>query len=288
MKKILIGMDFSTSALNALEQAIHLTKIYDFEPVIVYSQENFFDWFDTVQSGPERMSEETLEKMNTVLDAYPTDIRERIEVEYWEGRPAQAMLKSAKQNQVELIVMGMKGRSAIEEIFVGSTCQRVVELSERPVFAVHDHLKTLPKKMVYCCDFLSSNTAAFNWAKKLSKIDHISTDLLHIVTPSSVVEAKDVDIHSIQSLEDALNRALEQAKLDANQLAGAFLSNTREFIQKTPIVAPGVEIMKHIKEHKNDLVVLGSHGHRQVKRWLLGSTADYLLRRSEISLFIAK
>lgn len=45
-------------------------------------------------------------------------------------------------------------------------------------------------------------------------------------------------------------------------------------------------ILDYIEDNGVDLVVLSSHGRSGVSRWLMGSTADKVLRRSRVPVFL--
>jgi nucleotide-binding universal stress UspA family protein len=45
-------------------------------------------------------------------------------------------------------------------------------------------------------------------------------------------------------------------------------------------------ILDYIEDNGVDLVILSSHGRSGVSRWLLGSTADKVLRRSRVPVFL--
>jgi len=54
-----------------------------------------------------------------------------------QGIPFQEALKVAEEEDIGLIVLGSHGRSAIREVFTGSTFENVARLSRRPVLVVH-------------------------------------------------------------------------------------------------------------------------------------------------------
>jgi nucleotide-binding universal stress UspA family protein len=51
---------------------------------------------------------------------------------------------------------------------------------------------------------------------------------------------------------------------------------------------PKREIVAEAEEWAADLVVLGSHGHSGIGRWLLGSTADYVVRHAPCSVEVIR
>jgi nucleotide-binding universal stress UspA family protein len=53
------------------------------------------------------------------------------------GRPYQEILQMTLENETDLVVMGVRGRNAVDLALFGSTTQRVIQLGASPVLAVH-------------------------------------------------------------------------------------------------------------------------------------------------------
>jgi len=51
---------------------------------------------------------------------------------------------------------------------------------------------------------------------------------------------------------------------------------------------PRVEIVDEAERWGADLVILGSHGRTGVKRWLMGSVAEYVVRHAPCSVEVAR
>ena len=50
--------------------------------------------------------------------------------------------------------------------------------------------------------------------------------------------------------------------------------------------APANEIVRYAEAHHADVVVLGSHGHGLVRRFLLGSVADKIVRQAPCAVLV--
>jgi nucleotide-binding universal stress UspA family protein len=83
---------------------------------------------------------QSLEKGATEYLARLASQREwrELEVErvYLYGRPANEIVRYARQNRIDLLVMGTHGRSGLEHVFVGSVAERVVRTAPCPVMTV--------------------------------------------------------------------------------------------------------------------------------------------------------
>jgi nucleotide-binding universal stress UspA family protein len=52
------------------------------------------------------------------------------------GNPVEEIIKSAEENNCDLIVMGTHGQSTLEDVMLGSTARRVIRRSKIPVLVV--------------------------------------------------------------------------------------------------------------------------------------------------------
>ena len=51
---------------------------------------------------------------------------------------------------------------------------------------------------------------------------------------------------------------------------------------------PGLEITEYARESKSDLIVIPSHGHHGLRRILLGSVAERVLRHAECPTLVLR
>ena len=147
IKKIMVALAFSEYAEGIFGYAAGLAKSLDAE-LIVVSIINVRDvqavgtissmGYD-VDSGQyvaniknERRSQ--LEKFIKAA-AFPADkIKTIIQV----GDPADELLKTAVRQNVDMIVMGIKGRTNLEYMFVGSVAEKMFRRSPVPIVSYRD------------------------------------------------------------------------------------------------------------------------------------------------------
>jgi nucleotide-binding universal stress UspA family protein len=55
------------------------------------------------------------------------------------GDPAEEILRYAKENDIDLIVMGTHGRKGLDRVFFGSVAEKVVKQAPIPVLTVNPH-----------------------------------------------------------------------------------------------------------------------------------------------------
>lgn len=133
---ILLPTDGSENAERALEQAIGLATGYDATLHVLY----VVDVKHMVSEVAENVMSEQLKQMgHAVVD----DIAERadragvhVNPSVLPGTPAQEILTYAGEHEIDLIVMGTRGRTGFDRLLVGSVTEKVVRLSDTPVLTV--------------------------------------------------------------------------------------------------------------------------------------------------------
>ncbi len=93
--------------------------------------------------------------------------------------------------------------------------------------------------------------------------------------------AGDVWTEELDGIQDRIERALEKLRDEKFAGTGCDIIVRRDG-------SPGRAIAEVAKERKADLVVVGSHGRTGMKRLLLGSVAEKVVRLCECSVFIAR
>ena len=139
-KNILVGCDFSADSAAALETAISLAQEYQARLHLVHVIEPVA--YREVLLSPGVMDEVRV-NLNTKLTQQLTALVPE-DVDHWcevkatclAGKPFEELIKYATIHAVDLIVLGVRGRSLVDSMLLGSTTDRVVRRSRCPVLAV--------------------------------------------------------------------------------------------------------------------------------------------------------
>jgi len=142
-KKVLFCTDFSENSDYAFEFAFGIAKrdkgllyilhVIPFNPnqdrVMGYVSE---DMFRNIQKGLEQ------ELDNNYKEHYTKKIADavRFEVVTKSGREDEEILKFAKKEKVDIIVVGTHGKTGIEHVFFGSVAEKVLRRSPFPIFVI--------------------------------------------------------------------------------------------------------------------------------------------------------
>ena len=141
MKRILVGIDGSRESLQAAVLAANLAHQTRRELQLAHVLP------DPVPTPPEAFSAELAiwrkdiaEQGNKLLH----EVRERVarpdtearSVLVESARPAEALAELAKEPEVDMVVVGHRGRNAMARALLGSVADRLVQISPKPVLVV--------------------------------------------------------------------------------------------------------------------------------------------------------
>lgn len=144
-KKILVAVDGSGSALQALEQAVEIQKLTDAEIYLlcVFKHHSLFEASlsmirpDNVQIPDQALKEYATDVANHARDHAKLLGAKKIRAFVKGGRPSKTIVKFAKDKDVDLIVVGTRGTNGdVEGYFLGSVSQRVASRAKCPTLVV--------------------------------------------------------------------------------------------------------------------------------------------------------
>lgn len=238
MKTILFPTDFSDHATNAFEFAVKVAESLDATLLVLHTYRTPLD-YHIPSYMVEKMAEDEhktimriLEK--TISNFYKQNPEAKTKFEMKplavQGFTSEVILESAKAHDVDLIVMGTKGATGLEKIFLGSMTARVIEEAECPVLAIPLGAKYGGfKQLIYASDFSPHDFESIqqlqDFANRFdSKIHciHVSDDENYFIDDVSFDLMRDnyfrehpnaeekVDFHVLlgTSLEDGLSDAI--------------------------------------------------------------------------------
>jgi nucleotide-binding universal stress UspA family protein len=135
MSTIVVGYDSSDCGKQALDRAVEIAKSLGDEVVVVFGYAPPGIW-----GGEIAEHEEAIEELGERLTA---EARERAaaqgieaEVAMVAKRGAEALLEVAEEREARMIVVGSYGEAPLKGALLGSTPNRLLHMSTRPVLVV--------------------------------------------------------------------------------------------------------------------------------------------------------
>ncbi len=139
LKRILIPTDFSEYSTHAMHYACELADRFGAELHLL----TVVDDTTPMMMDPEFMPVEDFvtQEMNAArakLDELPGESWDKLSVvrHHSKGSPFLEIIRYAKENEVDLIVIGTHGRTGLAHLMIGSVAERVVRKAPCPVLSI--------------------------------------------------------------------------------------------------------------------------------------------------------
>ncbi|AHY48381.1 Universal stress protein UspA-related nucleotide-binding protein (plasmid) [Rubrobacter radiotolerans] len=137
MKKIMVAWDGSETAARAFEKAAEISSKFEAELHVV-SVAQVPDYAETTEEyqGALEDAERFFERKGAMLEEAARKYGVEYERKIIHGHPSRTLIEYAERGEFDLMVVGRKGRSALERFMVGSVTRRLAIYAPCPVLIV--------------------------------------------------------------------------------------------------------------------------------------------------------
>lgn len=205
-----------------------------------------------------------------------------------EGRAPEAVPKLADEEGCGVIFTGTHGREGLGRLFLGSTAEGLLRASNIPVLVVRSAAETAPasrpcfERILVAVDDSEPADAAVHKALRIPRTRDTSIVFCSVLDIDGGVAARGFSYAELYSdlmaqTRDTLDRAVERAVGDGTA-------------PETLIVegSPAEALIATAREQRADLIVIGSHGRRGVRRLFLGSVAESVVRGATTPVMVVR
>lgn len=277
-RTILVATDFSTRSDRALRRAVLLAKDIHARVQLVHVIDN--DQPDRIVKAERVAATDILnEQARTIVARDGLDCDALIV----EGDPFQGITRTADDVNADLVMIGPHRRQAFKDVFVGTTAERVVRVSHRPVLMANGVPAGPYRHALVAVDFSPCSADALRAVYSLGIGQSIAVSVVHAFDAlgTSVMMRGSVDADRVADYLDGEQESASR-KLDT------FLSDTGiepvgRFVRKVDTSAANA-IADAALEASADLIVVGTKGRSGLANLLLGSVAQQVLRTATLDV----
>lgn len=271
INNILLATDFSSESQNALACATSLAKRFDAKLVIAHAVQPDISLsvmepqvlvHDTTQSSADKHM--ALIERRTEVTAVPHEAVVKF------GEPWQVVSEVVSDKNIDLIVMGTRGRGGFSKLFLGSTAEKAMRHACCPVLTVGpeaegslEHIGSI----LYATDFSDGSARALPYALELAEQDGAELTMLHVIEATPEYEGELVQW-----------RAEDLKKLREMTPAHCDLPRNPEI--EIEVGSPAEEIVRLANARHANLIVMGAHAHAPVATHVPWTTLHHVLQHA--------
>lgn len=290
-RTLLAATDFSVPARHALERAAQLAASHPGARLTlahVLSDSALGNLrrmlpgnTEAMEAGLRAQAQEALDELAAQLSASHAC---SIDARLLQGAALTVLSELAESESVDLLVMGTRGAHFVRELLLGSTTERVLRKSRRPLLAVRQRPLSSYRRVLAAVDFSAHAAAAVNAANAwLPDAEFVLLHAFEVELESTFRFAgiDDAKIHQYriqarEAAQESMDEFVERLNVPAARM-------TRQFVHGVP----ALRILEQEQTLDVDLVVMGKHGQSVMEELLLGSVTRHVLAHSSCDVFIA-
>jgi nucleotide-binding universal stress UspA family protein len=140
------------------------------------------------------------------------------------------------------------------------------------------------KRMLVPLDGSKLAESVFVYAKELAGRLDLDMTLFH-VCPQAEQELVSMHQAYIERAVESIRKQAEEVQQQTRTQSGVKALEVRG---EMAVGHPAEEILRYADENNIDLVLLATHGHSGVRRWVMGSVADKVLRASKAPVWLVR
>jgi nucleotide-binding universal stress UspA family protein len=294
--RILVPLDGSATAEAALPYAqafaagfkipVELMSVIDIGAMTTHVAADKVHHLDSVIAGEEKRCANYLENVAKIFTRVPTECR------IVRGTPAETILETTNRDRDTLIAMATHGRSGAKRWLLGSVAEKVLRGSTHPLFLVRAAAaKASPERIIDSIVVPLDGSplgeqilpTVANWARVLD----VEVTLIRAFDfPASAYYGSEDYLAEYDVFrEEARKQAAHYLKEKADSLVGAGVRT----VSTRTIEGPAAdEIINYAQTAPRALIAMSTHGRSGVRRWILGSVTEKVVRHGDDPVLIVR
>jgi len=205
-----------------------------------------------------------------------------------EGSAPGAIVEHQQASGADAIVIGTKGKRGLERFVMGSTADGVLRRAQVPVFVVPREVggtSATSDKLLVAVDDSDPSDAATAFAITLAKAER-----------SRLVFCGVADTKDLESRDALLAFDPTPLLLEFRDSVENLVTNAADRARASDVVCewlvvegePDAVIPKIAAAQEARAIVIGTHGRRGLRRWLVGSVAESVVQHSPVPVVVLR
>jgi nucleotide-binding universal stress UspA family protein len=290
LKQLVAATDLSAPARHAVERAallsqktgasldlLHVANLAPLERLRQLMRQ-------TPEALQHRVLDAAREKLAELAQALHEHYGVSARTQVVSGSLLEELAKASDAVAADLIVCGGRGENFMRHLVLGSTPERMIGHTKRPILVVKQAVHAPYRNLLVPVDFSLSSLPAIQAARLIAPHAHIA--LLHAfeVPFESSLRYASVDDKTIHRYRDIARQEAvqqlyalsEEARLPANAVRCIVVHGV-----------PSLIIVEQEQELNCDLIVMGKHGDNPFEEFFIGSVTKRVLAHSQSDVLVS-
>lgn len=291
---IVVSTDFSEVSYDALQHAHGIARADGATLALVHvlpelsgaDHQSMLEWLQDKApkaASVEKLVRETLAGKAAELATDGVKVDTYLE----EGEAHTAIVRRAEQLGAALVVVGSHGRTGIQRMLLGSVAERVVRFAHSPVLVARSG--PLEGPVVTGTDLSEAARPGLVEAARLAAASKSELIVLYVLSAGwfgrSGVGVSPAALAEAMSGSSAFTEATQA--LDA-EIALATRDLDVKVTREVTIGDPAAVLVQRAEDVKARLVVTATHGRTGLRRALIGSVAERIVRLAHTSVLVVR
>lgn len=293
--KVLLATDCSDNSVAAAEwikqwktdHQVDLTIVTALGDPAILNPDNMDNWFPEILLHERTRTEQHQSQLRSLLQ----DRCQSINTIARSGHPIKVILATAEDLNVDLIVIGAKGHSAIGRLLIGSVSDSVATQAKSSVLIIRPPGQSAPDagkdapNLVIGYDGSSAADHAVEEVMSLSWQTPPQVTLVCVAPIYDYLLGTGLSTDALINEEKIYEAMKQRAEETVEKVKTKWPTVTSKIVHDSRI---GPAIIDAAEQADADVIVVGDSNHSTLDEILLGSTSKYVLRHAKHSVWIAR
>ena len=282
LKNILAATDLSSPARQAAERAARLARAAGAQLRLAHALsaglaaqlQQLLGMGNALETT---LIEQTRQELQNLATELAAERQVSVEQTLLHGNVVDEIHREAQAMQADLVVLGARGRGFLRRMTLGSTAERLLRKSARPMLVVKQRAHGPYRRVLVAVDFSP-------WSAPLVDLARRVAPRAHLVLLSAYEVPFEGKLRFASVSEAVIKSYREQARQTAERQLHAMAARTglapADWTPCLPHADPSLAIVEHEQERACDLIVVGKHGQNVAEELLLGSVTSHVLAES--------
>lgn len=280
LQKILAPTDLLDSSENVVDHAIGLARIFESEVVLMHILAESVD-NDKVRQFLEEAAHRRLGELKARIEKAGVKASTPILIP---GSHFEKIVTTADQLKVNMVLIGSGEKQKGEKFQLGTTAERIIRRSGRPVWVVKQGQPFGMRKILCPVDFSKESKLALKNAILLAR--RIKAEL--VVLSVFDLYNKSRTFLNTQQPEYQVNRARALHREEFEEFLKSFHLHDVNWQMEITEGDPAAEILAAVERHGADLLFMGTTGKSGLSLMMMGSVTEKVVREVPCTFMTSK